>query len=220
MVREDERNGNWFAVESKSFEFKMEGEGKKINCFITERSRGIASWIRFGGEGMIKLLAGVEECSRVFDSARKPFEWKENDRYYRLESKVNRAGRFLLCSVTDVEGKRHRLIFPEGRGILNGWNLLVDKIRGLGFKAVQECKPMRSATKELLRGAKEEWTSVSKKKQSYRGGTAKTQGRGRNRKQWGQCGVDGRWRLRIWEGDEVLAVLFGWKLEVKTEALS
>ena len=61
---------------------------KKINCFITERSRGIASWIRFGGEGMIKLLAGVEECSRVFDSARKPFEWKENDRYYRLESKV------------------------------------------------------------------------------------------------------------------------------------
>ena len=38
--------------------------------------------------------------------------------------------------------------------------------------------------------------------------------------QWGQCGVDGRWRLRIWEGDEVLAVLFGWKLEVKTEAVS
>ena len=42
-MRDDERNGNWFAVESKSFKFTMEGEGKKVKCFITERSRGIAS---------------------------------------------------------------------------------------------------------------------------------------------------------------------------------
>ena len=66
-------NGNWFAVESKSFEFTMEGEGKKAKCFITERSRGIASWIRFGVEGMNKLLEGIEECCRVSVPARNPW---------------------------------------------------------------------------------------------------------------------------------------------------
>ena len=61
---EDERNGNRFTVESKSVEFTMEGEGKKTKFFITERSRGIASWIRFGVEGMNNLLMGVEECCK------------------------------------------------------------------------------------------------------------------------------------------------------------
>ena len=70
FMREDERNRNWFAVESKSFELTTEGEGKKAKCFITERSRGIASWIRFGVEGMNKLLMGVEECCRVFVPAK------------------------------------------------------------------------------------------------------------------------------------------------------
>ena len=119
-MREDERNGNWFAVESKSFEFKMEGIGIKAKCFITERSRGIVSWIRFGVEGMNKLLLGVEECRRVFVPARRPFEWRENGRFFRLESKENIAGRFLLCSVIDAEGKKHRLVFLKGRGFLNG----------------------------------------------------------------------------------------------------
>ena len=118
---------------------------------------------------MNKLLSGVKECCKVFVSARRPFEWREKERYYRLESKENSAGRFLLCSVTDVEGKRHRLVFPEGRGILNGWTLLIETIRGLGFKAVQESKPMRSVTKELLKGAKKEWTSLSKNKATWGG---------------------------------------------------
>ena len=104
-MRVDERNGNWFAVESKSFEFAMEGKGKKTKCFITERSRGAASWIRFGVEGMEKLLMGVEECCRVFDTARRTLAWRENGRSFRLESKKNNARRFLLCSVTDGEGK-------------------------------------------------------------------------------------------------------------------
>ena len=168
-MREDERNGNWFAVESKLFEFTMEGEGKKAKCFITERSRGIASWIRFGIEGMNKLLLGVEECCRVFVPARRPFEWRENGRYFRLESKENSTGRFLLCSVTDAEGKTHRLVFPEGKGILNGWTLLVEKIRGLGFKALQENKPMRIVTKELSKGEEKEWTSLSKNKVTWGG---------------------------------------------------
>ena len=168
-MREDERNGNWFAVESKSFEFTMEGVGKKAKCFITERSRGIASWIRFGVEGMNKLLLGVEECCRVFVPARRPFEWWENGRYFRLESKENIAGRFLLYSVTDAEGKKHRLVFPEGRGFLNGWTMLAEKIRGLGFKTLQENKPMRIVTAEPSKGEEKKWTSLNKNKVTWGG---------------------------------------------------
>ena len=145
-MREDERNGNWFAVESKSFEFTTEGKGKNVKCFITERSKGVVSWIRFGIEGMVKLLMGVEECCRAIVPVGRIFVWRENGRSFRLESKENKAGRFLLCSVTDGEGKRHWLVFPEGRGFLNGWTLLAGKIRGMGFKPRQEKIPMRTAT--------------------------------------------------------------------------
>ena len=168
-MREDERNGNWFAVESKTFELMMEGKGKKTKCFIIERSRGIASWIRFGVEGMNKLLMGVEECCRVFVPARRPFVWRENGRSFRLESKDNNAERFLLCSATDVEGEKHRLVFPEGRGFLNGWALLVEKIRGLGFKSLQENKLMRVATAESTKGEGKGSTCLSKNKVIFGG---------------------------------------------------
>ena len=49
----------WFSVDSKSFEFKVEGEGRKSQVFITERHRGQISWIHFG-EGARILLKGVE----------------------------------------------------------------------------------------------------------------------------------------------------------------
>ena len=45
-MRVDESNGNWFAVESKSFELTTEGKGKKTKCYITERSKG---WFRGSG---------------------------------------------------------------------------------------------------------------------------------------------------------------------------
>ena len=35
-----------------------------------------------------------------------------------LESRANEAGRFLLCSVVDLESKRYCLVFPKGKGIL------------------------------------------------------------------------------------------------------
>ena len=147
-MRVDERNENWFAVESKSYELTMEGKGKKTRCFITERSRGVASWIRFGVEGMEKLLWGVEEFCRVPVPAWRTLVWRENGRSFRLESRVNNAGRFLLCSVTDGEGKKHWLVFPEGRGLVNGWSMLAGKIRGLGFKPRQEMIPRRSVTSD------------------------------------------------------------------------
>ena len=81
-------------------------------------------------------------------------------------------GRFLLCSATDVEGIKHRLVFPEGRGFLNGWALLAEKIRGLGFKSLQENKPMRVATTESTKGEGKESTCLSKNKVIFRGHSA------------------------------------------------
>ena len=152
----------------------MEGIGKKTKCFITERGRGIVSWIRFGVEGMTKLLVGVDECCRACDHARRPFEWRENGRFFRLESKENIAGRFLLCSVIDGEGKRHRLVFPEGRGLLNGWTMLAEKIRGLGFvtlqESLQESKPMRITEAVLAKGDAKEWIARSNNVDTWGGG--------------------------------------------------
>ena len=103
---------------------------------------------------MEKLLKGVEECCRTFDPASRTLVWRENGRYLRLESKVNNAGRFFLCFVTDGEGKKHWLVFPEGRGLIKGWCLLAEKIRGLGFKPRVENIPRRTVT--LVQSKREE----------------------------------------------------------------
>ena len=87
---------------------------KKAKCFITERSRGIASWIRFGVEGMNKLLLGVEECCRVSVPARRPFEWRENERYFHIEVS-------LMLSILLVSSCKHLDIFtyPLSGTLLN-----------------------------------------------------------------------------------------------------
>ena len=80
---------------------------------------------------MNNILMGVEECCTDSVLARRSLVWRENGRFFRLECKENNVGRFLLCSAIDAEGKKHRLFFPKGRGFLNGWALLAEKIRGL-----------------------------------------------------------------------------------------
>ena len=50
----------------------------------------------------------------------------------------NAAGRYLLCSVTNEDGKKHKLFFHEGRVLISGWMPLVDNLRGLGGKASLE----------------------------------------------------------------------------------
>ena len=161
-MREDEGNNNWFAVESKSFKISVEGEGRKTKFFIIERCRGLASWIRFGEEGMRKLLMGVEACCRDTSSARRSFEWKENGRSFRLEYRVNDARRYLLCSVVDVEGKKHMLFFPEGRGFVKGWSLLAEKIKGLGLKSTQETNSVKSITTEPTKEEVKERNNLGK----------------------------------------------------------
>ena len=90
----------------------------------------------FGEKGMKNLLVGVEECCKVPHPARRSFVLRENARLFRPECKENNAGRFLLCSTIDAEGKKHRLFFSEGKGFLNGWVLLAGKIRGVGLKSL------------------------------------------------------------------------------------
>ena len=74
----------------------MEGEGKKKRFFITERSRGLSLWIRFGEEGMRNFLTGVESCCRDSSPIRRSFEWRENGRSVRLECKKMTLGGFLF----------------------------------------------------------------------------------------------------------------------------
>ena len=137
-MRSDKRNANWFAVEAKSFEITVDGEGKKAKYFITERSRGTYRGFDFGEEGLFNLLKNVEECRNASTPVSRSLVWREKGRLFRLECKENKDGRFLLCSLKDVDGKKHRLFFPEGRGFLNGWALLAEKLRGLGIKRQEE----------------------------------------------------------------------------------
>ena len=54
----------WFTIEEKSFEITVDGVGRRLKYVITERSRGVVAWIRFGEEGVRTLLKGVEACCR------------------------------------------------------------------------------------------------------------------------------------------------------------
>ncbi|WKA01617.1 hypothetical protein VitviT2T_019888 [Vitis vinifera] len=49
-----------------------------------------------------------------------------------MEHRTNEAGRFILCSVRDLEAKRFCLIFPKGKGLSTGWNILAEKLREVG----------------------------------------------------------------------------------------
>ena len=150
----------WFSIDSKSFEFKVEGEGRKSQVFITERHKRRISWIRFG-EGARILLKGVESFRRKACKNSRGLEWRENGRRYSLELKKNDVGRFLLYSVADANGKRHRLLFPEGNGLINGWTLLVEALQDMGTKASREEK------------RKPDETILHRKVEIYKGGQIK-----------------------------------------------
>ena len=129
-MKEVPRGGRvWFAVESKSFEILIDEVGGKLRGCIWERSKGITSWIRFGDVSLCRLLAGIETCCRGRDEKGWSHAWEEEGRKYRLESRSNEVGRFLLCSVHDLEAKRFSLIFLEGKGMFGGWNILAEKLR-------------------------------------------------------------------------------------------
>ena len=78
------------------------------------------SWIRFDGEGLQILLKSIEICCNEEVHIKRTFEWRENARFYKMESHINDAGNYLSCAVTDGEGKRHNIFIPEGRGLIKG----------------------------------------------------------------------------------------------------
>ncbi|RVW47865.1 hypothetical protein CK203_092906 [Vitis vinifera] len=129
-----------FVVESKWFEIEIEELGGRLKGCIWERSRGFESWIRFGEASLRCLLEGVETCCREVDDQRWAIEWLEDNRKFRMERRLNKAGRFILCSVRDMEAKRYSIIFPEGKGQASGWNALAVRLRGLGVTPTEGLK--------------------------------------------------------------------------------
>ncbi|RVW42422.1 hypothetical protein CK203_070908 [Vitis vinifera] len=130
----------WVAIESKTFEVSIEEIKGKLKGIIVERSRGFSSWIRFGVSSLRKLLECFEECCREEKKGRLVKVWEEEGRKFRLERHVNGAGRYVLCSVVDVEAKRFCLVFPEGKGVIGGWAILAEKLRALGIVTKKEDK--------------------------------------------------------------------------------
>ena len=66
-----------------------------------------------------------------------------------MENHENEARKFLRCSVTDGEGKRHKIFIPEVRGLIKGWDLLAVKLRELSIKEKIEVKRNVGETNEL-----------------------------------------------------------------------
>ena len=60
--------------------------------------------------------------------------------------KINGHGRFILCTVTDLDGKFHRLFFLEGNGLINGWTLIEEAVKATGYEKdkTDEGKPVQS----------------------------------------------------------------------------
>ena len=151
------RRRRWFSVDSKSFEFVVEGEGSKSKVFITERHRDRVSWIRFGEEGIKILLKGVELFRREACKKNRGLDWKENGRRYNMEYKENDVGHF-------ADGKRHRLFIHEENGLLNGWTLLAEALQNVEVKASIEEKRKPGETisqskEEIYRGGRIKYQS-------------------------------------------------------------
>ena len=46
-----------------------------------------------------------------------------------MEKGSNKAGGFIRCSVRDLGGEIFNLMFPEGKGLVGGWKILLEKLR-------------------------------------------------------------------------------------------
>ena len=51
-----------------------------------------------------------------------------------MKLRKNERGRFILCSVADLDGKWYGLSFPEGNGLRNGWSQLAEALQDLVMK--------------------------------------------------------------------------------------
>ena len=166
----DSRGGSCcFVVESKSFEILVEDLGGKLKGCIWERNKGVSSWFRFGEASLGWLLDGVEACCREVNNRDWVIGWEEGNRKYRLERRLNEAGRFILCSARDIESKKYSIIFPEGKGHSFGWNSLAVRLRGLGVAPTCGLQ-VTKGLEDLLRakgGSKVQWREKGVELKSY-----------------------------------------------------
>ena len=63
----------WFSIELKSFEVSVEGTGGALKGYLTERRKGVVTWIRFAEEGFGRLLKCIEQCCREGSNKKKVF---------------------------------------------------------------------------------------------------------------------------------------------------
>ncbi|KAL6312884.1 hypothetical protein AAG906_025741 [Vitis piasezkii] len=93
--------------------------GGKLKGCIWERSRGFASWIRFGEASLRCLLEGVETYCREVDDQRWVIERMEGNRKFRMERRLNKAGR-------EGSGQWLELV---GREVERSWSDPVKRIK-------------------------------------------------------------------------------------------
>ena len=170
----------WFSVDFKSFELKEERVGRKDQVYITERRGGRSSWIRFGKEGIKILSKGVESFRKGDGKYNRGLEWRENGRRYSLELRKNAGGRFILCSVADLDGRWHCLSFPEGKGLIDGWSMLEEALLAMG--TVENRGDKSKSAKPIALGKAE--IDEVRKNQSHTSMVTTTHGRGSQDMLW------------------------------------
>ena len=82
--------------------------------FIIERRKGLVSWMRL--EGLRILLKSIEIYCNEGVHIKRIFEWRENGRFYKMESHRNDAGNYLSCAVIDGEVKDTRFSSRKDEG--------------------------------------------------------------------------------------------------------
>ena len=87
-----------------------------------------------------KFLEGLEECCREENKGRLVKVWEEEGRKFRVERRENGAGRYILCSIVDIETKRFCLVILEDKGLIGGWAIFAEKLRALGVVTQEEAK--------------------------------------------------------------------------------
>ena len=113
---------------SMSFKISMEGEGRKLKVFITERSSGFILWIHFGEESE-KSSQGDRKLWESLDFSKEfcclEVEWQ----VIQIGMQEEQHGEISVVLYNRRGGKRHKLFILEGRGIINGWTILTESIR-------------------------------------------------------------------------------------------
>lgn len=88
---------------------------------------------------MVKnLLRDVEDSNSFLTAPGRVLEWRENGRFFRLTCKEHSARRFFFVLALNSDGRRHTLYIPEGKGLLNVWFLLAEKLSCLGVRLAQK----------------------------------------------------------------------------------